>query len=182
MDDRFAFLEAELLQHGIHALGPEDAHQVVFERQEELGTARVALAAGTATQLVVDAPALVAFGADDVEAAGLDRLLLEAGDFLADFAFLRRARLAFEACLFGALWSMQAAFPHMRARGRGRMINMCTLNGVNAHPYSADYNSSKEALRALSRTAARECGRGSARVRPLTSGTSCCEIMEPPVE
>jgi len=65
-------------------------------------------------------------------------------------------RLAFEACLFAALWSMQAAFVPMRAKGRGRIINMCTLNGVNAHMYTADYNSSKEALRALSRSAARE--------------------------
>jgi len=65
-------------------------------------------------------------------------------------------RLAFEACVFGALWSMQAAFPHMRRRAHGRIINLCTLNGVNAHLYSADYNSAKEALRALTRSAARE--------------------------
>ena len=71
MDDRLALLEAELAQHAVHALGAEDAHQVVFERQEELGGAGVALAAGAAAQLVVDAPALVALGADDVEAAGL---------------------------------------------------------------------------------------------------------------
>ncbi len=65
-------------------------------------------------------------------------------------------RLAMDACFFAALWSMQAAFAAMRAQGRGRIINLCTLNGVNAHPYSADYNTSKEALRALTRSAARE--------------------------
>ena len=36
MGDRLAFLEAQRLQHRIHALRPEDAHQVVFERQVEL--------------------------------------------------------------------------------------------------------------------------------------------------
>ena len=41
------------------------------EREVEAGLARVALAAGTAAQLVVDAPRLVALGADDVEAAEL---------------------------------------------------------------------------------------------------------------
>jgi NAD(P)-dependent dehydrogenase (short-subunit alcohol dehydrogenase family) len=54
---------------------------------------------------------------------------------------------------------MQAAFPHMRARGWGRIINMCSLNGVNAHMYSAEYNIAKEAVRTLTRTAAREWAR-----------------------
>ncbi len=40
------------------------------QRQEEMRVAGVALAAGAAAQLVVDAAALVALGADDVEAAG----------------------------------------------------------------------------------------------------------------
>lgn len=56
----------------------------------------------------------------------------------------------------GPLWAMQAAFPHMVERGWGRIINMCSLNGVNAHIGSLEYNSAKEALRALTRTAARE--------------------------
>ena len=63
--------------HPVHQLGdavrPEQAHQVVFERQEELRRARIALAAGAAAQLAVDAPRLVALGADDVQAADLDR-------------------------------------------------------------------------------------------------------------
>jgi NAD(P)-dependent dehydrogenase (short-subunit alcohol dehydrogenase family) len=51
---------------------------------------------------------------------------------------------------------MQAVFPGMRERHWGRVINLCSLNGVNAHPYSVDYNMAKEALRTLTRTAARE--------------------------
>ncbi|MEU5993054.1 glucose 1-dehydrogenase [Spirillospora sp. NPDC047418] len=57
---------------------------------------------------------------------------------------------------YGPLWAMQAAFPHMKARGWGRVINMCSLNGVNAHMGTLEYNSAKEALRTLTRTAARE--------------------------
>ena len=53
-------------------------------------------------------------------------------------------------------WAMQAAFPMMRDQGYGRIINLCSLNGVNAHIGTAEYNSAKEALRALTRTAARE--------------------------
>ena len=71
MDDRLVLLQAELGQHAVELVGAEDAHQVVFERQEELRAARIALAAGAAAQLVVDAPALVALGAEHEQPAGL---------------------------------------------------------------------------------------------------------------
>ncbi|RLQ21119.1 SDR family NAD(P)-dependent oxidoreductase [Seongchinamella sediminis] len=57
------------------------------------------------------------------------------------------------------LWAMQKLFPSMKANGWGRIISMCSLNGINAHRYTVGYNSSKEALRALTRTAAVEWGR-----------------------
>ncbi|WP_319445070.1 MULTISPECIES: SDR family oxidoreductase [unclassified Mycobacterium] len=57
---------------------------------------------------------------------------------------------------YGPFWAMRAAFPHMKERGWGRVVNMCSLNGVNAHVGSLEYNAAKEALRALTRTAARE--------------------------
>jgi len=55
-------------------------------------------------------------------------------------------------------WAMRAAFPHMKAQGFGRVINLGSLNGVNAHMFTTAYNASKEAVRALSRTAAVEWG------------------------
>ena len=66
---------------------------------------------------------------------------------------------ALRIALFGAFWAMQAVSPHMRRSGGGRIINMCSLNGVNAHMYTAEYNTAKEALRALTRTAACEWAR-----------------------
>lgn len=62
-------------------------------------------------------------------------------------------------CLYAAKWSMEAAMPHMRARHWGRIINIASLNGVNAHMGSAEYNVGKEALRSYTRTAAREWAR-----------------------
>lgn len=56
----------------------------------------------------------------------------------------------------GPFFAMRAAFTHMKERGWGRIINMVSLNGVNAHVGSLEYNAAKEALRALTRTAARE--------------------------
>jgi NAD(P)-dependent dehydrogenase (short-subunit alcohol dehydrogenase family) len=64
-------------------------------------------------------------------------------------------------------WLMQAAFPHMKRQGRGSIVNLCSLNGVNAHMYSAEYNTSKEASRALARTAAREWARHGIRVNVI---------------
>ena len=65
-------------------------------------------------------------------------------------------RHGLEICVMAGYWSMQAAFPHMKAQGGGSIINFCSLNGVNAHMYTAEYNIGKEALRTLTRTAARE--------------------------
>jgi NAD(P)-dependent dehydrogenase (short-subunit alcohol dehydrogenase family) len=57
---------------------------------------------------------------------------------------------------YGPFWAMQAVFPIMKAQRRGNIINLCSLNGVNAHVGTAEYNTAKEALRSLTRTAARE--------------------------
>ena len=59
---------------------------------------------------------------------------------------------------WAVFWAMRAAFPIMKAQGYGRIINLGSLNGVNAHMFTAAYNASKEAVRALSRTAAVEWG------------------------
>ena len=63
---------------------------------------------------------------------------------------------AFAVGFRGPVWAMQAAFPAMRDRGYGRIINLCSLNGVNAHMGTFEYNTAKEALRTATRTAARE--------------------------
>lgn len=67
--------------------------------------------------------------------------------------------LSMKMCLYAVKWSMEAAFPHMKGKRWGRVINMGSLNGVNAHMGSANYNAGKEALRAYTRSAAREWAR-----------------------
>jgi len=91
MDDGLVLLEAEPLQHRVELVRPEDAHEVIFERQEELGMPGIALAAGAAAQLVVDAAALVPLGAEHEQSAGLQRLLLEALHLRLDLSDLRIA-------------------------------------------------------------------------------------------
>jgi 2-hydroxycyclohexanecarboxyl-CoA dehydrogenase len=55
----------------------------------------------------------------------------------------------------GTWWAMRAAFPHMRERG-GRVINFGSWYGQMGNSGTVAYNVTKEAIRALSRTAARE--------------------------
>lgn len=56
------------------------------------------------------------------------------------------------------LRTMQAAYPYLKASGEGRIINLASLAGVTGLPPYAPYNMAKEAVRALTRTAAREWG------------------------
>lgn len=56
----------------------------------------------------------------------------------------------------GTLWAMQAVYPHMKARGWGRIVNFASSMGITGGAGFAAYNASKEAIRALTRTAARE--------------------------
>jgi NAD(P)-dependent dehydrogenase (short-subunit alcohol dehydrogenase family) len=60
--------------------------------------------------------------------------------------------------LMGTLWCMRAVFPHMRQSG-GKIINFGSLAGQRGQAGTAHYNVAKEAIRALSRTAAREWAR-----------------------
>jgi 2-hydroxycyclohexanecarboxyl-CoA dehydrogenase len=56
----------------------------------------------------------------------------------------------------GTLWAMQAVYPHMKTQQWGRIVNFASSMGITGGRGFAAYNASKEAIRALTRTAARE--------------------------
>jgi NAD(P)-dependent dehydrogenase (short-subunit alcohol dehydrogenase family) len=56
----------------------------------------------------------------------------------------------------GSLWAMQAVYPHMKSQGWGRIVNFASSMGITGGRGFGAYNASKEAIRALTRTAARE--------------------------
>jgi NAD(P)-dependent dehydrogenase (short-subunit alcohol dehydrogenase family) len=58
--------------------------------------------------------------------------------------------------LWATFWAMQQAVPVMRARGGGRIINLCSLIGLSGTPNYGDYAATKEAIRGLTRVAANE--------------------------
>lgn len=53
---------------------------------------------------------------------------------------------------------MQASYPYLKASGHGRVINFASSTGILGIPGFGPYNMAKEAVRALTRTAAREWG------------------------
>lgn len=59
----------------------------------------------------------------------------------------------------GTLWLMQAVLPHMKERGRGRIVTFGSVTGSTGAAGYGPYAASKEAIRSLTRTAANEWGR-----------------------
>jgi len=68
-------------------------------------------------------------------------------------------QLAFEGGPLHTFRAMQAVFPYMKEQRWGRIVNFVSLNGINAHQYSVDYNAAKMAIQAITRTGAREWAR-----------------------
>ncbi len=58
----------------------------------------------------------------------------------------------------GTLWGMQAVFPHIRDRGWGRIVTMGSNGALMGSAGYGPYVASKEAIRGLTRVAAREWG------------------------
>jgi NAD(P)-dependent dehydrogenase (short-subunit alcohol dehydrogenase family) len=72
----------------------------------------------------------------------------------------------------GTLWAMQAVHPHMQAAGWGRIVNFASAAGITGMRGYGAYNASKEAIRAITRTAAREWGRDGIVVNCIAPGAA----------
>ncbi len=66
-----------------------------------------------------------------------------------------------------SLHAMQAAFPHLCERGGGSIVNLGSNTGVDGSPLFGPYAMAKEAIRGLTKTAAREWGRFGIRVNVI---------------
>ena len=150
--------------------GREGARIVVAEMNPDTGARTVdevkevgGDAVFVATDVSIKAQAVGAVQAAIHEWDRIDVLVNNAwgGGSISRFEWKTNAELehGFRTGVMSSFWTMQAAFPHMKAQGGGSIINLCSLNGVNAHMYSLEYNAAKEAVRTMTRTAAVEWGR-----------------------
>jgi NAD(P)-dependent dehydrogenase (short-subunit alcohol dehydrogenase family) len=78
----------------------------------------------------------------------------------------------YESGVKGTLWGMQGVYPHMKEAGWGRIVNVASAAGITGMPGFGAYNASKEAIRALTRTAAREWGRDGIVVNCICPGAA----------
>ena len=128
-------------------LHEDTGKEVADELQRDFGARAIATVTDVADRDAVDAMVAAAVS----EFGQVDILVNNAwgGGELSRVEHKTHALLeqAFKVGYYGPLWAMQAAFPGMAERGYGRIINICSLNGVNAHMGTLEYNSAKEALR-----------------------------------
>ena len=76
-------------------------------------------------------------------------------------------KIDFQSAFFGSLQLMQLCFPHMKEQGGGSIINMGSSYGPRSEPGFLAYSASKEAIRSLTRTAAKEWGKHGIRVNTI---------------
>ena len=67
-----------------------------------------------------------------------------------------QARAQFDVNLFGTLWVVQAALPHLRRQGGGRVLVTSSIAGVITFPTAGVYNATKWAVEGLTETLASE--------------------------
>lgn len=121
-------------------------------------------AGGTALGVVCDIsnPDQIKVAVDKVVAAygGVDILVNNEFDPSAPFSSIielsvEQLQRNFEVGPIAYLRTMQACHPHLKASGEGRVINFGSMAGVMGLVGYGPYNMAKEAVRALTRTAAR---------------------------
>ena len=141
--------------------------QTVAHELEALGSRVATIAADVRSR--ADANKVVEFAATTF--GGIDILVNNAqstvpGVMLADYDDEQIAATV-ESGLYGSVYHMQAVRPHMVARGGGSIINFGSRQGIVAPAGYSLYGATKEAIRGLSRVAAREWGPDNIRVNVI---------------
>jgi NAD(P)-dependent dehydrogenase (short-subunit alcohol dehydrogenase family) len=76
-------------------------------------------------------------------------------------------RIDMDSGFIGSLQLMQCVFPYMRDAGGGSIINMGSSYGIRCEPGFLAYAATKESIRTLTKTAAREWGKYKIRVNTI---------------
>jgi short-subunit dehydrogenase len=88
-----------------------------------------------------------------------------------------QVRSLLETNLQGVIWTTQAALPHMLGAGSGVIINVASVVGIRAMPYSAVYSASKHGLVGLSHALRGELSGTGVKVSVVYPGTTATEFF-----
>ena len=91
-------------------------------------------------------------------------------------------RRVFEVNVHGVFYGVRHALPHMLAAGRGCIVNVASVAGLNAFPMHAAYSASKHAVVGLTRTVALEAARSGVRVNAVCPGFTDTPMVAEGVE
>ena len=139
----------------------------VVEEIEGRGGRAVAVVGSVALREDVEATvaaALDAFSAVDIlvnnaQARGERQRVIDIDD--------QTFEVLFDSGALGTLYSMQACYPVMKENGGGCIINFGSSTAITGDPLFGAYVMTKEAVRGISRVAAREWGRDNIRVNVI---------------
>jgi NAD(P)-dependent dehydrogenase (short-subunit alcohol dehydrogenase family) len=159
----------------------EQSGQQVAAEVEGLGSKSLFVHCDVADRASVDAAVAAVvetFGGIDVLVNNAQRApagptpLVEHTDEIVDLCFSTGFR--------GTLYFMQACYPHLKER-TGKIVNFASAAGLEGQQGMAAYGASKEAIRALSKTAAREWGPDGINVNivcPLAKSPGVVKLLE----
>src|SRR5436853_413299 len=88
-------------------------------------------------------------------------------------------RAGLEVNLRSAFLVSRAVVPGMLARGRGKIINLCSLNSEISRPTIGNYAAAKGGLKMLTRAMAVEWGRRNVQANGLAPGYIRTELTDP---
>lgn len=159
----------------------EETGPAVVREVEALGTKASFIQCDVTKRDSVDATvahAIDTFGAIDILVNNAQRApyqptpLMEHTDEIVD--------LCFDTGFRGTFYFMQSAYPHLKA-SRGNIINIGSASGLEGNRGMGAYGAAKEAIRSMSKTAAREWGRDGINVNilcPLANSPGVATMME----
>ena len=110
----------------------------------------------------------------------IDMLVNNAGS-VETGAFLKTEASAFQRMLdvhlMAAVHAVHCVLPGMAARGRGRIVNVCSTAALKGYPYVSAYIAAKHALLGLTRALALECAKTGVTVNAVCPGYTATGLV-----